>query len=182
MIEYQKLIYRGRVVTLNLERVRLPNQTLAELEIIHHPGGAAVLAIDDQQRICLLYQYRHAAGGWVWELPAGKIDNREPHFATAQRELKEEAGCSAGRWQYLGHCLSSPGVFTEVIHLYLATELTHSSNQPEAHEVFHVEWRPWEAVLAMVHRGEIVDGKALVGLFLGQQNMQHKNQSVTQIT
>lgn len=174
MIEDQQLIYKGRVVTLNLERVRLPNDTLAELEIIHHPGGAAVLAIDDQQRICLLYQYRHAAGGYIWELPAGKIDNREPHFETAQRELQEEAGCSAGQWHYLGHYLSSPGVFTEVIHLYLATQLTHTSNQPEAHEVFHVEWRPFQDLLAMAQRGEIVDGKTLVGLFLGQQYLQHK--------
>lgn len=173
MIEDQKLIYQGRVITLNLERVRLPNQTVADLEIIHHPGGAAVLAIDDQQRICLLYQYRHAAGGYIWELPAGKIDNREPHFDTAQRELQEEAGCSAGHWQYLGHYLSSPGVFTEVIHLYLATELTHTSNQPEAHEVFHVEWRPLSEVMSMVQHGEIIDGKTLVGLFLGQQHIQH---------
>jgi len=173
MIEDQKLIYQGRVITLNVERVRLPNQQLAELEIIHHPGGAAVLAIDDQQRVCLLYQYRHAAGGYVWELPAGKIDNREPHFATVQRELQEEAGCSAGKWHYLGHSLSSPGVFTEVIHLYLATELTHSPNQPEAHEVFHVEWRSFSEVLAMVQRGEIVDGKTLIGLFLAQQFLDH---------
>ena len=174
MIEEQKQIYRGRVVTLNVERVRLPNQQVADLEIIHHPGGAAVLALDDAQRVCLLYQYRHAAGGWVWELPAGKIDNREPHFDTAQRELLEEAGCTAGHWHYLGHYLSSPGVFTEVIHLYLATQLTHSAIQPEAHEVFHVEWRSMEEVMAMVRRGEIVDGKTLVGLFLGQQHLERR--------
>jgi 8-oxo-dGTP pyrophosphatase MutT (NUDIX family) len=174
MIEDSKTIYAGRVITLNVERVRLPNDALANLEIIHHPGGAAVLAIDDQQRICLLYQYRHAAGGYVWELPAGKIDNREPHFDTAQRELKEEAGCTASQWHYLGQSLSSPGVFTEVIHLYLATGLTQSSSQPEAHEVFHVEWRPIAEVMAMVQRNEIVDGKTLIGLFLGQQHIQHK--------
>ena len=174
MIEDQKTIYKGRVITLNVERVRLPNAQVADLEIIHHPGGAAVLAMDDQQRVCLLYQYRHAAGGYVWELPAGKIDNREPHFETAQRELQEEAGCSASEWQYLGHSLSSPGVFTEVIHLYLATNLTHTSSQPEAHEVFHVEWRAMDDVMAMVQRGEIMDGKTLIGLFLGQQHMQHK--------
>jgi ADP-ribose pyrophosphatase len=174
MIEDQKTIYKGRVITLNVERVRLPNGEVAELEIIHHPGGAAVLAIDDQQRVCLLYQYRHAAGGYVWELPAGKIDNREPHLETARRELQEEAGCSAGQWHYLGHSLSSPGVFTEVLHLYLATDLTHTSSQPEAHEVFHVEWRTMSDVMAMVQRGEIVDGKTLIALFLGQQHMQHK--------
>jgi ADP-ribose pyrophosphatase len=174
MIEDQKTIYKGRVIALNVERVRLPNGEVAELEIIHHPGGAAVLAIDDQQRVCLLYQYRHAAGGYVWELPAGKIDNREPHLETARRELQEEAGCSAGQWHYLGHSLSSPGVFTEVLHLYLATDLTHTSSRPEAHEVFHVEWRTMSDVMAMVQRGEIVDGKTLIALFLSQQHMQHK--------
>jgi ADP-ribose pyrophosphatase len=169
MIENEKLIYQGRVIRLNIETVRLPNQSVAELEIIHHPGGAAVLAIDEQQRICLLYQFRHAAGGWVWELPAGKIDHREPHFQTAQRELQEEAGCIANHWQYLGHCLSSPGVFTEVVHLYLARDLVKSENQPEQHEVFRVEWHLFSEALAMVQRGEIVDGKTLAALFMAQQ-------------
>jgi 8-oxo-dGTP pyrophosphatase MutT (NUDIX family) len=153
VIESEQLIYQGRVIRLNIERVRLPNQSVADLEIIHHPGGAAVLALDDQQHVCLLYQYRHAAGGWVWELP--------------------EAGCSAGHWLYLGHSLSSPGVFTEVVHLYLATQLHKTHNQPEEHEVFHVEWRPFDEVMVMVRRGEIVDSKTLVALLLAQQHMQH---------
>lgn len=174
MIEDQKLIYQGRVIRLNIERVRLPNQSVADLEIIHHPGGAAILAIDAQQRVCLLYQYRHAAGGWLWELPAGKIDNREPHLQTAQRELQEEAGCHANQWQYLGRYFSSPGVFTEAIHLYLATDLQLTHSQPEEHEVFRVEWRPWDEVLAMAQRNEIIDGKTLVALLLAQPHFQHK--------
>ncbi len=173
MIEEEKLIYQGRVIRLNIERVRLPNQSVADLEIIHHPGGAAVLALDDLQQVCLLYQYRHAAGGWVWELPAGKIDHREPHLQTAQRELQEEAGCSADHWQYLGRSLSSPGVLTEVVHLYLATHLHKSDSQPEEHEVFQVEWRPFKEVMTMVRRGDIVDSKTLVALLLAQQHIQH---------
>ncbi|MGC3979634.1 MAG: NUDIX hydrolase [Steroidobacteraceae bacterium] len=173
MLEDQQLIYQGRVIRLNIERVRLPNQNVANLEIIHHPGGAAVVALNEQQQVCLLYQFRHAAGGWVWELPAGKIDNQEPHFATAQRELQEEAGCAAGQWHYLGHSLSSPGVFTEVIHLYLARQLTLTGNQPEEHEVFRVEWRALTEALAMARRGEIVDGKTLIGLFLAKQYLEH---------
>lgn len=174
MLEAEKLIYQGRVVRLNVETVRLPNQQLAELEIIHHPGGAAVLALDEQQRICLLYQFRHAAGGYLWELPAGKIDNREPHLQTAQRELQEEAGCTASQWQYLGHVVSSPGVFTEVVHLYLATDLQHSESQPEAHEVFRIEWRTISDVMAMVHGGDIVDGKTLAAILMAQPHLQHK--------
>jgi len=169
MIENEKLIYQGRVIRLNIERVRLPNNQVADLEIIHHPGGAAIAAIDDQQRVCLLNQYRHAAGGYIWELPAGKIDNKEPHLQTAQRELIEEAGRTAEHWHYLGHSLSSPGVFTEVIHLYLATGLSVVDSQPEAHEVFRVEWKPLNEALQMIYRGEICDSKSVTGLILAAQ-------------
>jgi 8-oxo-dGTP pyrophosphatase MutT (NUDIX family) len=105
MIEQITPIFSGRVLQLNVERVKLPNGSTADLEIAHHPGGAAIVAIDDQQRVCLLYQFRHAAGGWIWELPAGKIDNKEPPFDTAQRELTEEAGMTASNWQSLGDCV-----------------------------------------------------------------------------
>jgi ADP-ribose pyrophosphatase len=113
----------------------------------------------------MLYQFRHAAGGWIWELPAGKIDNREPPLETAQRELVEEAGMTATSWQSLGEYFSSPGVFTEVIHLYLATGLKAVPDAREEHEVFRVEWRPLSEVLAMAHSGELKDGKSLVGIF-----------------
>lgn len=165
MLEHVTPIWTGRVLQLNLERVRLPNGASAELEIAHHPGGAAVVAIDDQERVCLLHQFRHAAGGWIRELPAGKIDNREPPLQTAQRELAEEGAVSAAHWRSLGDYLSSPGVFTEVIHLYLATGLTPAPAAPEQHEVFSIEWRPFREVLAMAQSGELRDGKTIVGLF-----------------
>jgi 8-oxo-dGTP pyrophosphatase MutT (NUDIX family) len=158
-------IYKGRVIHLNIERVRLPNGATADLEIIHHPGGAAIVALDAEQRICLLRQYRHAAGGWIWEIPAGKIDHREPPLDTARRELEEEASMSAARWESLGSYLSSPGVFTEVIHLFLASDLTPCSATAEEHEVFEVHWLPWQKIHAMVIAGEIRDGKSLVGIF-----------------
>ncbi|MFO7304729.1 MAG: NUDIX hydrolase [Gammaproteobacteria bacterium] len=158
-------IYSGRVVRLNLERVRLPNGNVAELEIIHHPGGAAVVALDRDDRVCLLRQFRHAANGYIWELPAGKIDNREPPLQTAQRELREEAGRTAAEWRDLGRYLSSPGVFTEVIHLFMATNLKATELAVEAHEVIEVHWKPFVEALDMAQSGEIEDGKTLVGLF-----------------
>ena len=164
-IESLQTVFAGRVIQVNVERVRLPNDAVADLEIVHHPGGAAVVAVDDQKRVCLLRQYRHAANGWVWELPAGKIDNREPPLETAQRELEEEAGVAAAEWRSLGDYLSSPGVFTEVIHLFLATGLKALRIRPEAHEVFEVHWRPLAVVASMARDGELRDGKSLVGIF-----------------
>jgi ADP-ribose pyrophosphatase len=158
-------VFTGRVIEVNIERVELPNGTTASLEIIRHPGGAAVLALDEANRVCLLRQFRHAAGGWVWELPAGKIDNREPPLDTARRELEEEAGAAAGSWQSLGDYLSSPGVFTEVVHLFLATQLTRLPPRPEEHEVFEVHWLPFSDVLRMARCGELRDGKSVVAVF-----------------
>jgi 8-oxo-dGTP pyrophosphatase MutT (NUDIX family) len=163
--------FRGRVIQVNIERVQLPNGSTADLEIIHHPGGAAIVAVDDRQRVCLLRQFRHAAGGWIWELPAGKIDNREPPLQTAQRELEEEAGCIAERWDSLGEYMSSPGVFTEVIHLFFASSLTHTRTQPEEDEVIEVHWKPFADVLRMAHDGELRDGKSLVGVFRAAERL-----------
>jgi 8-oxo-dGTP pyrophosphatase MutT (NUDIX family) len=157
--------FKGRVIEVNVERVQLPNGSVADLEIIHHPGGAAVAAINDRHEICLLRQFRHAAAGWVWELPAGKIDNREPPFQTAQRELEEEAGVIAEHWEELGDVLSSPGVFTEVVHLFLATGLRPSTANPEEHEVLEIHWKPLDEVLRMAQSGELRDGKSVVGVF-----------------
>lgn len=164
-------VFTGRVIEVNIERVELPNGTTASLEIIRHPGGAAVLALDAENRVCLLRQYRHAAGGWVWELPAGKIDNREPPLQTAQRELEEEAGVAAGSWQSLGDTLSSPGVFTEVVHLFLATQLSPLPQRPEEHEVFEVHWLPFQDVLQMARSGELRDGKSLVGVYRAAEHV-----------
>jgi 8-oxo-dGTP pyrophosphatase MutT (NUDIX family) len=160
-----KPVFSGRVIQVNVERVQLPNGSIADLEIIHHPGGAAVVAVDEQRNICLLRQFRHAANGYLWELPAGKIDNKEPPLNTARRELTEEAGVVAATWESLGEYVSSPGVFTEVVHLFLATKLQHATRGHEEHEVIEVHWKPLSEALRMAERNEIRDGKSLVGIF-----------------
>jgi 8-oxo-dGTP pyrophosphatase MutT (NUDIX family) len=160
----QRTVFRGRVITVNVETVRLPNGVIADLEITHHPGGAAVVAIDTQDRVCLLHHFRHAASGWVWELPAGKLDPGESPLSTAQRELVEEAGVSALEWQSLGIVLSSPGVFTEVVHLVLARELEERTATPEASEVFESRWVPLAEALARALDGDITDAKTVIGL------------------
>jgi len=161
----RRTIYQGKVVDLGLERVRLPTGQDVELEVVRHPGGAAAVAVDDRGRVCLLRQYRHVAGGWLWELPAGKIDPGEGPGATAERELAEEAGVFAASWDALGRVHSSPGVFSEVIHLYLARGLSEVDLGHEADEVIEVHWLPLSDALAWCADGTITDAKTLIGLY-----------------
>lgn len=157
-------VFTGRVLQVNVEEVRLPNDHVATLDMVHHPGGAAIVALDDTGRICLVRQYRHAANGYIWEIPAGKIDHQEPPLQTAQRELEEEAGRRAREWRSLGDFLPSPGFLTEVVHLFLATGLTEVSNRLEASEVLEAHWLPFEQVMQMAQSGELRDGKSLAAL------------------
>jgi ADP-ribose pyrophosphatase len=171
MNESTRNVFTGRVLTLNLEQVRLPNGRVAELEIAHHPGGAAVVALDDDNRVCLLRQFRHAAGGWLTELPAGKLDGGEPPLECAQRELAEEAGVTARQWDKLGECFSSPGVLTEVIHLFLARGLAPADAQPEEHEVFEASWVPFDEAVDLAARGQLRDAKTVVGLLWARERL-----------
>jgi 8-oxo-dGTP pyrophosphatase MutT (NUDIX family) len=166
--------FRGRVVRLTVDTLELPNGYRTDFEIVHHPGGAAIVALDDQQRVCLLHQYRPAAEGWVWELPAGRLEPNEPPAETARRELREEAGCVATHWQSLGQSLSSPGVFDERIELFLATELRAASDSREAFEVFEVHWIALEEAIRRCERGEINDSKTCVGLMRAAAYLRNK--------
>lgn len=165
-------VYRGKVLKLNIERVKLPNGTVVELEIAHHPGGAVVVAVDADGRVCLLRQFRHAAGGWITELPAGKLDKREPPLQCARRELAEEAGVTAQQWDALGQLFSSPGVFTEVIHVFLARGLAPCEATPEQHEVFEARWVPLAEAAALAADGRLQDAKTIIGLTWAQARLQ----------
>jgi ADP-ribose pyrophosphatase len=163
-LKSKRTVFEGRVITVNVERVELPNGVTTDLEIIRHPGGAAVVAVNLAGEVCLLRQYRHAIDGWLLELPAGKLDDGEQPLLTAQRELLEEVGLSAERWTSLGEFVSSPGVFTEIVHLFLATHLEQGKEQPEAEEVFEIHWMPLAQALSLALAGDIADGKTVVGL------------------
>ena len=160
----QTLHFAGRVISVTTDEVLLPNGHRAVLEVVHHPGGAAAVALDEHGRVCLLRQYRYVADGWLWELPAGKLEPNEPALLTAQRELIEEAGVSARQWLGLGTCLSSPGVFTETLHLFLATGIEPAAAALESAEVIEVHWVPLEAACAWALDGTITDAKTALGL------------------
>jgi len=167
-------VFNGRIIHVNLEDVRSPNGVDCTLEIVHHPGGAAAVALDDSGQVCMLRQFRHAVGEWLWELPAGKIDNKEPHLETAQRELREEAGLIADTWQSLGAMISSPGVFTESVYLYFATGLTQVATEREAEEVLEVHWLSLAEACAMARNGTISDAKTVIGLLRAESHVPKK--------
>jgi ADP-ribose pyrophosphatase len=164
MLVDRKEIFEGRVIKVSVDTVDLPNGVRLPLEIVRHPGGAAAVAIDADNRVCLLRQFRHAAGGFIYELPAGKLEPDEPPEVTVKRELQEEAAMSAGHWESLGAYFSSPGVFTEVIHLYLATHLEPAKSAPEVGEVFEVEWLPLDKAVEKALNGEFTDAKTIIGI------------------
>jgi 8-oxo-dGTP pyrophosphatase MutT (NUDIX family) len=166
--EKQSVHFRGRVIRVTTDEVILPNGHRAELEVVHHPGGAAVVAIDAQERVCLLRQYRYVTDGWIWELPAGKLEPNEPPLTTAQRELIEEAGVSAQHWHSLESYFSSPGIFTEVLHLFLATRLEPAAVAHEHAEVIEVHWVPFAEAYEWAVSGKIRDGKTAIGIVRAQ--------------
>jgi ADP-ribose pyrophosphatase len=165
MSNRRRTLYQGSFFVLNNEQVVLPNGHETELEVMHHPGAAAVIAVDTDARVCLLRQYRHAAGDWLWEIPAGKRDGNEEPASTAVRELQEEAGITAQSWTPLGYIYTTPGFCDEQIHLYLAQGLSHVSHAREAAEVMEVHWLPLVEIEALAARGEITDGKTLCALY-----------------
>ncbi len=163
VIHQQQRIYSGRVIDLDLVDVDLPNGHRTSLELISHPGGAAVVALNERQEVCLLYQYRQAAEGWLWEVPAGKLDGKPPE-QTARAELAEEAGLTARDWRSLGTVVSSPGVFKEVVHLYLAQNLTPVPPNPEPSEVYEIAWISLKEALRQALTGELRDAKSVIAL------------------
>ena len=161
-------IYSGRIVDLRVERVTLPNGATIDLELMRHPGAAAVAAVDERGRVVLIRQYRYAAGGYIWELPAGVLDHpEEPPAACARRELREEAGVEAADLVHLGTIVTTPGFCDERIHLFLARQLGPAPRAQEADEVIaEIVWTPLDEALAMIRRGDIVDAKTIAGIHL----------------
>ncbi len=163
-VSTRRTVHRGRVVDLGIEGVELPDGGRLFLEVVRHPGGAAAVALDEGGRVCLLRQFRHAAGGWLWELPAGKLDPGEDPLATARRELAEEAGVDAARWEALGSILPTPGFCDEEVHLFLARDLRPVPTAHGAHERIEIHWVAFDEAVAQAAAGAIRDAKTAVGL------------------
>jgi ADP-ribose pyrophosphatase len=158
-------VHDGRIVKLSIEEVRLPNGNRVSLEIVRHPGAAAVVPVDDQGRVILVRQYRHATGSWLLEVPAGKLDHAgESPEACALREVEEETGYKAGHLVPLGWIWTTPGFTDERIWLYLARDLTPTRSALQEDEVLTVETMPLSEAVRRATSGEIVDAKSVCAL------------------
>lgn len=160
----ERVVYDGRMLRVGLADVTLPGDRRVELEIIRHPGAAAIVPFRTPDEVLLLEQYRFAADGNLWEIPAGKLDAGEAPERCAARELEEEAGYRAGRLEPLTSIFTSPGFTDEVIHLFAAFDLRESEQQLEADEVIRVVPTPFAEALAMVFDGRIRDAKSALAL------------------
>jgi len=158
-------IHRGRIVHLTVESIVLPNGNPLDLEIVRHPGASAIVALDAGGDVILVRQFRHAVGGYIFEVPAGKLDGEAPEVCAA-RELEEEAGVTASQWDKLGAIVTTPGFSDEVIHLFLARGLRPARQQLEPDEVLTVLRVPFAKALEMARTGEIRDAKSMCALFL----------------
>jgi len=166
-------------VHLDIERVSLPNGVEVDLEMIRHPGAAAVVACTASE-VTLIRQYRFAAGGYLWEIPAGTLDPGETPDVCARRELREEAGVDADELIPLGSVLTTPGFCDERIHIYLARGLHRATTKHDLDEVItEVREVGWDSVFAMMEAGEIVDAKSLVGLYKAARWLEREGKGET---
>jgi len=159
-----KTIFKGKVVTLNLETVTLPNGATVELEVVRHPGAAAIVPMKDERTVILIRQFRLAAGGFIYEIPAGKLHPGEDPRLCAERELEEEIGYRAGTIEKLETFFTAPGFTDEVMHLFKATNLTKTAQKLDHDEVLEVIEIHIKKAISWIRDGTIKDAKTIVGL------------------
>ena len=169
-----EVLRKSRILEFRIDTVEAADGHRSTRDIAGHPGGVCVVAIDDQDRLLLVRQWRHAAGRALLEIPAGTLDRQpdgtiEEHAGAAARELEEETGSRAGAWRYLGAFWTAPGFTSELMHLYLATDLVpvHAGGlAPDEDERLELRPLPFDEAVAMVERGELPDAKTIAGVLL----------------
>jgi ADP-ribose pyrophosphatase len=162
-------VHSGRIISVDVDQVRFPNGTVGELEMVRHPGASAVVPFltdpaGDDPQLLLIRQYRYAANGFLYEIPAGRLDPGEDPEACARRELREETGCTARRVEHMYTFYTTPGFTDEKIHLFLAVGLERGATAHESDEFLEVETMTLSRALELVRAGDIRDGKTTVGI------------------
>jgi ADP-ribose pyrophosphatase len=173
-ILYTQNLYDGYIVKLDLHEVRLQDGNQRKREVVRHPGAAAIVAIDKDEKILLVRQFRIAAGKVLREIPAGTLKPDEPPADCAARELQEETGYKPGKLDELGAFYPAPGYTTEFIHLYLATKLSESKLAADADEFIEVDRVTLTEAQDMITSGDIQDGKTIIGLMLAVRHLNAK--------
>lgn len=162
-----RTVFRGKVFYVTSDQVIEPSNIRVRRDILRHPGSVVVLAVDESRaepRVLLEYQYRYAADQFLWELPAGRIDEGESELAAAKRELMEETGYTAARWQLALKYYASPGFMDETMAIYLARGLRRGKAQPESDESIRKRLVPLSDVVQKIMKGRIHDGKTVAGV------------------
>ena len=157
-------IYRGKIVNLCVDNIRLPSGRTSVREVVHHPGGVTAVPILDDGRLLLIRQFRYPLRKFIFELPAGKLDSDQPPLETMMRELEEETGYKAGAMDFECSFYTSPGISDEVIHLYTARKLAPVSQRLEEGEHITVEADTLTECLQKIESGKIMDGKTILGI------------------
>ncbi len=172
-----KTVFRGPVFSVVSQQVQEPDGVQVRRDIVQHPGSIVILAVDDSgktPRVLLERQYRHAAGDRLWELPAGSIDSGEENLSAAKRELVEETGYSAAKWQKVLYFFVSPGFLTESMHVFLASGLKKGRSQPEEDERIAVRFFSIKQAVQMVMSGKIMDAKTIAPLLWLEKKLSRK--------
>ncbi len=165
-------IFEGRVFRITVDKSRLENGAVHTREVVHHIGGAGVLALSREGEVAMVRQYRYGAGCETVEIPAGKLEPGEAPIATARRELMEEAGLHADKIEPFGSILPTCAYCTEVIHLFVATQLTQGQKRPDEDEFVDLFWLPLTQAVQWVMDGRITDAKTSVALLKADKLVQ----------
>ncbi|MGE3805720.1 MAG: NUDIX hydrolase [Gemmataceae bacterium] len=168
----QRVLHEGKKIKLAIDTTTLPTGETLDRELILHPGAVVILPLIDEEHVCLLRNYRYSVKETLWELPAGTLEPGEPPAAAAVRELAEETGYQAARWEKLLEFYPSPGIMNERMYLYLARDLTPGRQQLVEGEQIEPRIVPWSDAVRWALDGTIVDGKSLIGIMFWQNRRQ----------
>ncbi|MGB5157320.1 NUDIX hydrolase [Desulfobacterium sp. N47] len=169
-----KMIYKGKVFSFFSDNVTLSNGLTTNIDVIRHPGASAIVPFLNYNEIILIKQFRYAAGGFIWEIPAGVLSPGEAPLECAKRELIEETGYSAGKMEKLTEILPVPGYSDERIHIFLATGLSESKQNLDDDEILKVHTLKLDTVMEMIGSGEITDSKTISGVCLASRFLAHR--------
>lgn len=165
--------YRGKLFSFQVEDITLPNGSRTEAAIVRHPGSTGIVPFADDGSVVMTYQYRHAVGKYLLEIPAGTLEKGESALICAQRELEEETGFTAEDWLPMATVHILPAYSDEVIHLFLARGLKHSSQNLDQDEILQVVRYPWDELMCLLEAGTITDGLTILALQQAQRFRQN---------